>query len=173
MCRPGCFEPIQIRPAHHTSNRGAKKNPRISRKRIRVLRRETRNRMNAGDKFRKETDRDDALALLAPDNVTMLGGFGRNKTRILQESLGKPRFGMCFSFIPLPPVLRDGSGDGLPVPLTKPTILNGEVVECCEERSQSPRWAAKPIRQPQRETTPRIGFCYDGRSGHPVGTAGT
>jgi hypothetical protein len=39
--------------------------------------------------------------------------------------------------------------------LTKPTILNGEVVECCEERSQSPRRAAKPIRQPQRETTPR------------------
>ncbi len=27
------------------------------------------NRMNAGDKFRKETDRDDALALLALDNV--------------------------------------------------------------------------------------------------------
>jgi hypothetical protein len=131
--------------------------------------------MNAGDKFRKETDRDDALALLALDNVR------RFRKKQDSDSARIPRQAQVWNVLllysvttrPQGRVNGDGSGDGLPVPLTKPTILNGEVVECCEERSQSPRWAAKPIRQPQRETTPRIGFCYDGRSGHPVGTAGT
>jgi deoxycytidylate deaminase len=54
------------------------------------------NRMNAGDKFRKETDRDDALALLALDNVR------RFRKKQNSDSARIPRQGYLFRSLKRP-----------------------------------------------------------------------
>jgi hypothetical protein len=58
--------------------------------------------------------------------------------------------------------------------ITKLTILNVELLEFCEERSQGPYRPVLggPTSSCNGERRPGMRFCYDGRSGRPVGTAG-